>query len=152
VKRHPSLRDLSDDHHTALVVGTRCARAMPEDAAQLWKIVRALTPLHFEPHFAIEEQQLLPALEALGEATMVARIRSDHARLRALSAQTDPGVSNVRDFGELLVSHVRYEEREVFEGTQERLPAAVLGTIETACREVARSCPVELRREMAAGR
>jgi hypothetical protein len=45
-------------------------------------------------------------------------------------------------FGERLDAHIRYEERQVFEPTQHRLPAGVLEAIASACRTVPRVCPV----------
>jgi hypothetical protein len=40
----------------------------------------------------------------------------------------------VEEFGRLLESHVRFEEREVFEHTQDRLSSAALRAISEACK------------------
>lgn len=146
MKRHPSLVGLSDDHHTALVIALRCKRAREDGLAGLWEAVRAAGAEHFEPHFQIEETHLLPALVALGEDAMAARIREDHAALRDGLAQPRPTLDAVRDFGRRLDEHVRLEERQVFEKTQRRLPAAALRAIDAACREMPRSCPSALLR------
>lgn len=43
------------------------------------------------------------------------RLTSEHAQLRELGAQLrDPDSVTLRAFGELLMSHVRFEEREMF--------------------------------------
>jgi len=136
VKRVPELRDLSDDHHTGLVLARRCRQAgrggdgpSPEEA---WQEVLDAFAGHLEPHFGIEEEHLLPALEAIGEAALASRIREDHEALRALRASQPPDASVVARFGELLEAHIRFEEREVFEPTQHRLPARALTAIAAA--------------------
>ena len=144
MKRHPLLHGLSDDHHTALVVAQRCKRAEASGLAALWEAVRSSFASLFEPHFAIEETHLLPALEALGEAELARRIRDDHARLRRLATTPDPTTADVRELGRALDDHVRFEERVVFEQTQDRLPARTLAALAEACARTPRVCAVEL--------
>ncbi len=144
MKRHTGLRGLSDDHHTALIVALRCKRAEEASLAWLWKAVRSSFASHLEPHFAIEETHLLPALEELGEGALADRIREDHARLRRLGGADRPSLAHVREFGRALDEHVRFEERRVFQETQDRLPAESLAALEAACAESPRLCAVEL--------
>jgi len=148
VNRIAELRDLSDDHHTGLVLARRCrelgrggARLSPE---QLWERVAEAFASHLEPHFRIEEQYLLPALEEIGEATLAKRIRDEHSSLRALQASQTADRKLVERFGELLESHIRFEEREVFEATQHLLSRDALRAIASACREIPRVCAVSL--------
>jgi hemerythrin-like domain-containing protein len=148
VKRDPQLRDLSDDHHTGLVLARRCRQAGGSDSAfspeRVWEQVLEAFSSHLEPHFQIEERHLLPALEAIGEELLASRIRQDHHALRAMRESTLPDRALVRRFGELLESHIRYEERQVFEPTQHRLPARVLEAIAAACQATPRVCPTSL--------
>lgn len=149
VKRVAELRDLSDDHHTGLVLARRCKQAGRADsdfsAEQVWEQVLEAFSSHLEPHFQIEEQHLLPALEAIGEAALAARVRQDHSALRTLQRIEVPNRALVKRFGELLESHIRYEERQVFEPTQERLPARALQAIAVACQAIPRVCPASLK-------
>lgn len=145
MKRRPELRDLSDDHHTGLVLAIRCKRAgsggEEGDPAWLWaQVARAFTD-HLEPHFRIEEEHLLPALETIGEARLAARIRADHAALRDMRGVGAADTTTVRAFGALLEAHIRFEERDVFEPTQDRLPKAALEAIAAACRKIPRTFP-----------
>lgn len=148
LKRVPELRDLSDDHHTALVLARRCRQAAGPDAAisveEAWQQLTQAFASHLEPHFRIEEKHLLPALEALGETDLAARIRGDHASLRDLAGAGSPSRARLERFGSQLEAHVRFEERRVFESTQHRLPAASLRAIAEACRSIPRTCPVSL--------
>ena len=138
MKRHPDLRDLSDDHHEALALARRCQRAgRPDPAiapAALWHEVREAFADRIEHHFQIEDHHLLPALAAIGEMRLAGRIRDDHAALRGLVRNESAPPSGIAEFGSLLESHVRFEEREVFEVVQNRLPADSLRAIAAACR------------------
>lgn len=144
MRRVAALRDLSDDHHTALVLARRCRQAAASEAPALWKLVRETFALHLDPHFQIEDGHLLPALDSIGETALAARIRDDHAALRAAAVDAGADADALVRFGALLDAHVRFEERQVFGPTQDRLPAAALAAIARACREIPRSCPATL--------
>jgi hemerythrin-like domain-containing protein len=139
VKRVAGLRDLSDDHHTGLVLARRCKQAGQPGASEppeaAWAHARDAFARHLAPHFRVEEEALLPALEALGEAALAERIRAEHRALEALEG-TQPATRDLLSrFGALLESHIRSEEREVFEPTQHRLPQSALEAIARAHRE-----------------
>jgi hypothetical protein len=132
VKRVAGLRDLSDDHHAGLVLARRCkqvARRPDADVAAFRRELRAAFARELAPHFEIEEEALLPALEAIGEPALAQRIRDEHRALRALEASDAPSLEQL---GTLLEAHIRFEEREVFEPTQHRLPASALDAIQRA--------------------
>jgi hypothetical protein len=117
MKRHPSLRPLSDDHHAALVLARRLRRdstGMDAEAlAALAREVRDELEAELEPHFRVEERWLLPALEGRGAGRLVARTAEDHARLRAL-VHGRWSKHTAQTLGDLLERHVRFEERVLF--------------------------------------
>jgi hemerythrin-like domain-containing protein len=139
LKRVPGLRDLSDDHHEGLVLARRCKLAARGETvttlASALADVRSAFASHLDGHFEIEEQMLLPELEALGEVALAVRIREEHCALRALQSDQVVSRESLLRFGELLESHIRFEERQVFETTQNRLPARALEAIARACRD-----------------
>ena len=96
--------------------------------------------LHIEPHITIEDEQLLPALDAIGEHERAARLRDEHAELRGWCARSFESTERVRDFGRFLERHVRYEERDVFQATQDLLGDDALAQIAEACERIPRSC------------
>src|SRR5215213_4768906 len=118
MKRAPELRDLSDHHHRGLVQARRLKRAatgdeatMPEETAEAFlEFWQEGTTIHFRE----EEEVLLPVL----------------ARYREDLLGREPVVEMLGSIGELLESHIRLEEREVFSTIEEALP-------EEALREVA---------------
>jgi hemerythrin-like domain-containing protein len=137
VKRAPQLRQLSDDHHQGLVLA-RLARhaaagaggATPDGA---WEEIMRRFGTELDPHFKIEESTLIPALEKVGERVLVERLRTEHAELRALcSGQSGKGMESLRRIGELLDAHIRFEERELFQIAQEKLPAEALEAVRAA--------------------
>ena len=136
MKRSPELAPLSRDHHQALEVALRLRRADGDTAdaavARFGDFWRGAG----ERHFRIEEAVLLPALPAddpeWAEAT--ARVRREHDEIRGradalLAAPAERSVDPVRELGELLNDHVRYEERYLFALLEERLSSAQLGDL-----------------------
>ena len=142
MKRVPELRALSDHHHTGLVLARRCREAgrpgSSVSPAALWRQVLEAFSSQLEPHFQIEEQYLLPGLEAIGEASLANQIREDHRSLRTLRDSEPVDRALLARFGERLESHIRYEERHVFEPTQDRLPPSTLTAIAVACDAISR--------------
>jgi hypothetical protein len=120
MKRDARLQGLSSDHHQALVLARRTARG-ELDAAE----VRARFDRELAPHFAIEEELLLPALD---DAALVARTTGDHAAIRDALARGD-----LAAFAERITSHVRFEERELFPACEARVPADVLDAVSRRC-------------------
>ena len=77
MKRHAALQDLSREHHHALKLALDCRRAAAaQDAAQQNAMIAACSARfasELEPHFQIEERDLLPRLAAAGETALVER-------------------------------------------------------------------------------
>lgn len=117
--RTGALLVLSREHHTSLVVARDARRAANEkDAAALagaiarieahWKTVMAA---HFD-----EEERLIRIAKDTLEAQAVARILAEHAELRILASGPcllEPAI-RLRRFADLIVTHVRFEERVFF--------------------------------------
>lgn len=148
MKRDPALRNLSVDHHHALVLARRASRVaageVDEPLDSLWTTVKEAFARELGPHFATEETLLLPALRALGEVELVARTLDDHRRLRELvSDERDDVRALLAQFGELLTEHVRFEERQLFECAQQRLSPTQLANIAEAGPHAVAACQVE---------
>ncbi len=138
MKRDHRLRQLSDDHHQALVLARRATSAAsvkPEASADLWDELTRRFHNELAPHFSIEEEHILPALERAGGAALAKRTRDEHAELRRIVSEDGHDVANgLERFGALLRDHVRFEERVLFEAVQERLGDAELEAVSEACR------------------
>jgi iron-sulfur cluster repair protein YtfE (RIC family) len=131
VQRSPALQPLSRDHHHALVVAQRLVRA-EADAAQAFLAFWRDEGRH---HFVVEEEVLLPALDAVDgdEAPEVLRVLRDHAAIRRAAARLDAGgaadPAALRALGERLREHVRFEERVLFALLEARLDEAALAAL-----------------------
>lgn len=119
--RASALVPLSREHHEALVLARRaCEPQRPgADPSALRERLLQRWPRVFEPHFLVEEQVLLPALEAAGAAAIAASARAQHDHLRRLVARLEAGdLSVLPAWGEAMREHVRWEERELFPQAQ----------------------------------
>lgn len=133
MKRVMGIRDFSDDHQGALVLARRCKKGeiKGESVSKivLWDYVRKEFSDKINQHFHLEEVYLIPMLENLDLTNEVSRIREEHEYLRTLVNLTKPDMDMIRTFGEILESHVRFEEREVFEKYQQKFPDNILKEI-----------------------
>jgi iron-sulfur cluster repair protein YtfE (RIC family) len=134
MKRDPRLQDLSRDHHHALVLARQsrmAAKGTDEEARAQLTATRTKLEHDLAPHFAVEEELLLPALEAAGCVELVARTRTDHDRLRELLRESEAieDRERLRRFGQLLRDHVRFEENELFPAAEANLDAGTLTAV-----------------------
>jgi hemerythrin-like domain-containing protein len=140
MKRIAALRRLSKDHHIALVLVLRSRRA--SDLTAAWRQLQRRFVDELEPHFALEESGILPALEAAGEARLAARTLEEHQAMRALVASGGP--TDLAAFADRLEAHIRFEESELFETAQQVLTPAVLEDLHTLHEQGAGPrCPTE---------
>ena len=129
MKRSDALAGLSRDHHQALSVALRLRRATPDTAADALAGFEEYFARTGDRHFDVEEAVLLPALPETGEwARLTTRVRDEHRALRArgagvLATGGETDVSQVRELGEALHAHVRFEERELLPVLEQSLGA-----------------------------
>ena len=145
IQRHSALAPLSRDHHVALQLavalrsdGLRHLRErLPADPRALAAYVCRYFEEDLEPHFAIEELELMVVVDGLDRAidTMCADLRRDHDKMRDIVADLrraadDAIIAALLDrFGRLLETHVREEERTFFGRVQELIDPKVLAEI-----------------------
>jgi hemerythrin-like domain-containing protein len=127
MKRSTTLQPLSREHHTALSLAKACGRAAQsgdkEQASLACQRVIRVFVAELEPHFQIEEQTYLPLLHDAENQSLVQRTLADHQQLRALlNDLRQDDVQALDLFGKLLAEHVRFEERELFQALEDRLP------------------------------
>jgi hemerythrin-like domain-containing protein len=132
MKRDRRLQGLSSEHHHALVLARRVGALAASGRANAGDAIDVALRFEreLEPHFQIEEELLLPALEAAGNSDLVARTLADHSFLRDRAAEARTGrCEGLSAFAERLTSHVRFEERELFPRAEETLDDAVLDAV-----------------------
>jgi iron-sulfur cluster repair protein YtfE (RIC family) len=125
--RHSSLIPLSHDHHHGLVVALRLKKGGPASPNDTWLAgeenqasqLLAFADAELLGHFALEEELLFPVLIRIGDETitgLIGELRSEHQSMRTslekIRQIPDPDI--LKQFGELLESHIRKEERVLF--------------------------------------
>ena len=146
VKRHPGLIPLSHDHHDALVVAQGLILGRSQAPRSDWPIDRraqvdrvvAFFAHTLLAHFEVEEAHLFPAVVAHlpGAANLVGQLLDEHEaiRTRIRDMERDPTTDlDVRlpALGRLLETHVRREERVLFEMMQREMAPTDLETLGT---------------------
>lgn len=123
MKRPPALRDLSSDHHGALVQAHRLQKAAFVDEAARREVAEGFLRFwreHASLHFREEEEALLPFFARWGDVNQepIRQVQRDHILIRrdaALLRATDSySAEALRALGEALEAHVRLEERTFF--------------------------------------
>jgi len=135
MKRIEELRDLSREHHTALLLAKRCIRFQErggEERSGFWDGIKRYFSEHLEPHFRIEENLIVPGLKKLGEDRLCKKLLSDHAGLRKTMKIRRPSAADINDFGSRLKNHIRFEETELFEFVQNNFSRKQLARIHQA--------------------
>ena len=139
MKRHPSLRPFSDDHHQGLLNARQLRKAASGEEANSADITRNFLEFwqrDISLHFRKEEEVLLPVLARyegdLGERPIL-QMLTQHARIRGLAMQLSDELKQdrvredtLRNLGKQLEAHIRLEEREVFPLIEETLPEGAL--------------------------
>jgi hemerythrin-like domain-containing protein len=144
MKRHPGLRDLSVDHHHALVQAHRLQAAdtdAPTQQATFDGFV-SFWREHTGPHFREEEEALLPFFARYGDvdAEPIRQMQREHILIRrdvaALLAMSTADArtrnSAMQALGRQLEAHVRLEERVVFPLIEAALPEQALSQLPAA--------------------
>jgi iron-sulfur cluster repair protein YtfE (RIC family) len=149
--RDKSLIPLSHQHQKALALCVRIDRAQPIRASDLQAWQQEIDQ-HFEHeikiHFAAEENILFPAAQNFPELVpLVTELISDHGALRTAFSQAQArsmSAESLSAFAQQLSAHIRKEERQLFEGMQQRMNPDELSALgiqlEEALRGAIQSC------------
>ena len=128
MKRSEALRALSHQHHQGLFVALQLKRARQESAAEARTGFLDFFERDGSRHFRAEEELLLPAFARHTgvDDPAIVRVLTDHVDLRGrgqdLERSADPDPATLRELGERLESHIRFEERVLFPMIEEALP------------------------------
>ena len=157
--RNKNLIPLSHQHQHALALCVRVERAGPiaEKDLAAWRAeFLQLVEGEIKIHFAAEEETVFPAASKFPEiAPVVAELIADHTNLRqqfARATAQDSTSDDIRALGKDLSAHIRKEERQLFEGMQQRMTAedlSILGAkLEEALKQSEQACvlPTEATR------
>ena len=149
--RDKNLIPLSRQHQHALALCVRVDRAIPIADADLaaWQAeIAQIFQSEISIHFVAEETVVFPAARRRGELIpLLEELLADHTALRESFAQAEAGTMSAAElsaFGQRMSSHIRKEERQLFERMQELMTPeelALLGQhLEEALKDAAQAC------------
>ncbi len=152
IVRHDALAPLSRDHYGGLVQARHLIRAADgDDTARRKAIAEFVDAWDHEiaEHFRDEERLLTALLDDEDRQ----RLLDEHARLSALATDArtmrrhvDPDPAALRQLGEMLEQHIRWEERHLFRHLQDRLSAAQLAALQRESEVLEASRPRNVKR------
>lgn len=146
ISRHEALAPFSRDHYVGLVKARHLIKAAAkDDIARRGALSEFIDAWDSEiaPHFR-DEERLLADIASPEDRE---RLFSEHRRLgelaetaRALHHEIDPDPETVRQIGQALDDHIRWEERELFNRLQDKLTPQQLEElgVHTAAIELSR--------------
>lgn len=140
MRRHESLMPLSRDHHDGLIAaqllkkGAAKYKGMPEDFEGKSKYIVDFYYNHLVPHFEDEEEKLFPLIKSIDVEidSMLNEIIQEHNliknHIKAVEENTHT-IESLDKLGNLLDSHIRKEERILFELIQDKCSSQLLDKI-----------------------
>jgi len=137
--RDKNLIPLSHQHQHCLALCVRLDRAIQAGKVDLeaWQAeIQHIFEQEITFHFAAEEKELFPAAAKFSELQpLVQELLTGHVLLRdffSRAAARKLHVAGLQALVEKLASHIRKEERELFEGMQRRMTPDELSSVGTA--------------------
>lgn len=118
IKRNEHLKPISREHHQGLLlcwkIRTGISKNVPIDRIKTY--TDWFYKEHLLPHFELEEKHLFPILDEQHE--MVTKAKAEHRRLKRLFEAKNELEKKISLIEEELESHIRFEERVLFNEIQ----------------------------------
>lgn len=130
IKRHEALKPLSREHHHGLLLCWKIRQGVKKEVevARIKAYTEWFKIHYLDPHFEAEEEHIFPVLGNNHE--LVKRALKEHRRLKRLFSQDTEVEIALNNIEEELDSHIRFEERVLFNKIQEVASAEQLADIE----------------------
>lgn len=150
MKRHPSLQELSRDHHHGLVHARHFRQTTLRTLSARHHELQGFWNGDLARHFREEEEILLPlaARRVDAEDAEFRRLLTDHLRMRHWVHELQSGAGSeaqqvelFHHLGRCLEAHIRFEERELFPRLEQVLNADDLADLDRDLERSARESP-----------
>jgi hemerythrin-like domain-containing protein len=147
-RRHESLIPLSREHHYGLMICLRIHKGLPLDGNdETWVREKAAQAAQFfatdlAAHFRAEEEALFPAMQDFADVSeLLAELVTEHRKLGALAerlrgTEVTHLVEALGEFADLLESHIRKEERELFPLYERQVSAGAASEVGRAVEDI----------------
>ncbi|KEO75799.1 hemerythrin domain-containing protein [Anditalea andensis] len=140
LKRHTALIPLSQDHHGALLLVWKIRQGLKSgiERNRLIGYIKYFAESYLEPHFQIEEGLVFSYLGK--NDSMRIQAEFEHQLLRTqisnINQQVPSENLDIKKFSDTLESHIRFEERKLFQHMQAELMDKDLAEMEKAIKKV----------------
>jgi iron-sulfur cluster repair protein YtfE (RIC family) len=135
LKRNPALQPLSREHHQILLLGFKIRQGLKKEIEPkrivnycLW-FYKAYLKAHFE-----KEVQILSKV-VTEDSDMISRLAVNHQKIKESLNSLTTSEDSLKRFEKVLVSHVRLEERVLFEELQSKLTPDAIRYLESTLKE-----------------
>jgi hemerythrin-like domain-containing protein len=131
IKRHKHMIALSHDHHAGLLFCWKIKEGLRKDIPlhKILKYINFFWAGHLKEHFGEEEALLFNRLDD----NLTRQGISEHlmlgARLDHLNHYENENAAEYLSFAELLIKHIRFEERTLFPHLERQLPESALQAV-----------------------
>lgn len=121
LKRHPGLQPLSREHHQILLLGFKIRQGLRKhiEAQRIYDYCSWFFVNYLQPHFENEEFHLAKITGPNSE--LIRRLKVNHQEVKAAFKELKASRIDLKAFEKVIVSHVRFEERVLFEEIQDKL-------------------------------
>lgn len=135
IKRDKSLQPLSREHHHGLLLCWKIRTGISKkvEIKRVKKYCDWFFKNHIKPHFSFEEEHVFPILG--NKHPLIERALSDHKRLNKLFLLDEQTENTLKLLAEELESHIRFEERQLFNEFQKQASPEQLHNIEKVNKE-----------------
>lgn len=132
IKRHSILQPISREHHHGLLLCWKIKTGLAKevDLERIKNYVNWFWESHLRDHFEFEEKFMFPILDK--ESKNLERALEEHAKLKSFFTATDNIEQNLRSIVDVLDTHIRFEERVLFNEIQALSTKEDLDKIEKA--------------------
>ncbi len=136
LKRHSALQPLSRDHHHSLLLVWKLRKGIKAkiELKRITQYVKWFYEAYELAHFNHEEQYVLPILDDENEA--VKKIKAEHQILKEAFLKETHSTESLTDLANLLESHIRFEERTLFNLIQDTATPQQLALIEAMDKKI----------------
>ena len=133
IKRSQHMVELSKDHHAGLLFSWKIKEGLKRDVElfRIKKYVNYFWEHHLKAHFQEEEALLFNRIE---EDALSQKGKNEHLmlqnRIDRLNHNTNGANDEYFEFAELLINHIRFEERVLLPHLEQVLPLSALESVE----------------------
>ena len=118
IKRTEFLKSISREHHHGLLICWKIRTGLKKkiEPERIKRYIDWFWEIHLKQHFEIEEKYIFPILG--NEHELVKKALAEHHRLNRLFEAITEHLKNLSSIAEELESHIRFEERILFNEIQ----------------------------------